>query len=68
MGSMYRVQFYCPRQAPIWQDLTESVLILFRSPKTFPSLPDAQRAANALIWQFHSARVIDPYGQVVYQV
>lgn len=64
---MYRVQYYCPRQAPIWQDLTEPFLLIFRSPRTFSTLGDAQSTANSLIWQFHSARVIDPSGRVVYQ-
>ena len=65
---MYRVQYLCPRQGPQWQDLTEAFLLIFRQPSTFPDLSTAQSAANGLIWQYHSARVIDPYGRIVYQV
>ena len=65
---MYRVQYFCPRQSQAWQDLTESVLLIFRAPSTFRTFEEAQTRANGLIWQFHSARVIDPWGNVVYQV
>lgn len=63
---MYRVQYYCPRQAQFWQDLTEG--IIWKTPRTFPSVQAAQQTCNGLLWQYHSARVIDPYGQVVYQI
>ena len=55
---MYRVEFYCPRQAAYWQPVNE----------TFFFLASATRKANSLIWQVHSARVLDSSGQVVYQV
>lgn len=64
---MYRVQYLCPRQGPMWQDLTTGFLF-FQSPQTFPTLQAAQMAADSLMWQYHSARVVDPYGQVVYVV
>ena len=63
---MYRIQYYCPRQSPYWQDLQEG--IFWKTPRLFPSFPTAQQTCNTLLWQFHSARVIDPNGQIVYQV
>ena len=65
---MYRVQYFCPRQSPYWQDLTESVLLIFRRPQTFQTFEEAQRACNGLLWQFHGARVIDEAGQEVYRI
>lgn len=64
---MFRVQYLCPRQSPHWQDLTEPFLMLFQVPQTFRDFPSAQTAANRLIWQFHSVRVLDAFGRVVYQ-
>ena len=63
---MYRVQYYCPRQAPFWQDLKEG--LIFKTPRLFPNQTSAQTVCNSLVWQYHSARVIDSYGQVVYQI
>ena len=65
---MYRVEYYCPRQAPFWQPVTESQLLVFKVLKRFPSLESAQDACNRLVWQYHSARVVDGMGNVVYQV
>lgn len=62
------MQFYCPRQSPYWQDYTESALIIFRKPVTFDTVRPACRVADSLIWQFHSARVIDQDGRILYQV
>jgi hypothetical protein len=56
---MYRVQFFCPRQSPNWQEWPHGA---------YRELGQAVAAANQLIWQFHSARVIDPWGRSVYQV
>lgn len=61
---MYRVEYYCPRKAPTWKPLTGFLGI----PRTFPTFESAQSTADSLIWQYHSARVIDPFGQIVYQV
>lgn len=63
MESMYRVEYFCPRQSPYWQPLKG-----FFGPKTFPSLEAAVMACNPLLWQYHSARVIDPWGNVAYEV
>lgn len=63
---MYRIQYFCPREAPYWQDLTEG--LLWKTRREFPSLQGAKMVCNSLLWQFHSARVIDPRGQIVYQV
>lgn len=62
----FRVEFYCPRQAPIWQPLTEG--FIFKTLKIFPTLDDAQAACNGLVWQYHSARVIDASGNQCYFV
>lgn len=65
MQGMYRVEFYCPRQDPTrWQSLRGFLGI----PKTFSSPDEAVNAANSLMWQYHSARVIDGMGNVVYQI
>jgi hypothetical protein len=61
---MFRVQYYCPREAPLWQDLT--TMLFFA--RTFATQIEAEREANSLIWRYHAARVIDPWGRVVYQV
>ena len=55
---MYRVEFYCPRQAPYWQTL----------PETFWIQGSAVSKANSLVWQYHSARVVDRSGNVIYQI
>lgn len=63
---MFRIQYYCPREAPFWQDLTEG--LIFKTPVQFPTLEAAIPRCSSLVWQYHSARVIDPYGRVAYQV
>jgi hypothetical protein len=63
---MYRVQYLCPRQSPYWRDLTAG--LIWKTPREFPTFPSAQSACNGLLWQYHSARVIDPMGSVVYQI
>jgi hypothetical protein len=63
--TVYRVQFYCPRSGKnYWQTLTGFLW----QPRTFPTQEAAQQACDQLLWQYHSARVIDPWGNVVYQV
>ena len=47
-----------------WQLLTG----FLGMPKTFGSYGEAEQACNSLIWQYHSARVIDGAGNVLYQV
>jgi hypothetical protein len=37
-------------------------------PRTFPNFEAAADAADGLLWQYHSARVVDSSGQVVYQI
>ena len=64
---MYRIQYLCPRSGnPNWQDLTEG--FIFKTPQSFPDFGSAQQACNGLLYRFHSARVIDPFGNVVYQI
>ena len=64
---MYRVEFYCPRSGRLyWQSLRGGFLNLM--PQTFPGLEEAAAAANRLMWQYHSARVLDGAGNVVYQI
>lgn len=65
--AMYRVEYYCPRSGRLyWQPLRGGFLSLM--PQTFQTFEAAEQAANGLLWRYHSARVLDPYGQVVYQV
>jgi len=61
---VFRVEYFCPRQSPYWQPLKGFLGI----PKTFATQEQAQAAANPLLWQYHSARVLDPWGNVVYQI
>jgi hypothetical protein len=64
---MFHIEYYCPRQAPYWQVLQQGFLI-FRSPQRFGDFGSARRACDGLLWQYHSARVVnDQTGQVVYQ-
>ena len=64
---MYRIQFFCPRSGnPNWQDLTEG--IIWKTPRMFSDPGSAQMVCNSLVWQYHSARVIGPNGNVIYQV
>jgi len=62
---VYRVQYYCPRSGKMYWQLLTGFLGM---PKTFGSYGEAQQACNSLIWQYHSARVIDGAGNVLYQV
>lgn len=63
---MYWIQYFCPREAPFWQDLTEG--LIFKTRREFPSLEGAKMVCNSLLYRFHSARVIDPSGRPVYQI
>jgi hypothetical protein len=64
---MYRIQFFCPRSGnPNWQDLTEG--LFWKTPRMFSDPGSAQGVCDSLLWQYHSARVIDPQGIVCYQV
>lgn len=63
---MYRVQYYCPTEAPYWQDLTEG--LLWKTPRQFPSRQSAESVCNSLIWRYHGGRVLDPWGMEVYRV
>ncbi len=64
---MYWIQYLCLRQGPEWKPLTEGFWI-FKTPRTFQGFEAARMTCNSLVWQYHSARVIDSSGQVVYQV
>jgi hypothetical protein len=63
---MYRVQYLCLRLGPQWQDLTEGWV--WKTPRMFQGFEAARMTCNGLLWQYHSARVIDPQGQVVYSI
>ena len=63
---MYRIHYYCPREGPFWQILQEG--LIFKMPRQFADLGSAQQVCNSLLWQYHSSRVVDPSGRVVYQV
>jgi hypothetical protein len=54
---VYRVQYFCPRQAPYWQGNGQ-----------VPTFESAVALAQILKPPMGSARVIDPQGQVVYQI
>jgi hypothetical protein len=63
---MYRVQFFCPLQSPYWQMLTEG--LIWKTPRFFGSPQAAATVADSLIWKYHSARVIDAGGNVIYAI
>ncbi len=64
---MYRVEFYCPRSGRLyWQPLRGGFLGLM--PQSFPTFDAAVAACNGLMWKYHSARVVDAAGNLVYQV
>jgi hypothetical protein len=54
---VYRVEYFCPRQAPYWQGKGQ-----------MPTLQGAIALAQVVKPPQGSARVIDPYGRVVYQI
>jgi hypothetical protein len=64
---MYRIEYFCPRSGiHNWQVLTSGWI--WKTPEEFPSFEAAAMTCNSLLWRYHSARVIDPSGNVVYQV
>ena len=55
---MYRVEYYCQREKPpMWRHF-----------QTVPDFGWAVEVCKDLLFRYHSARVIDPNGQVVYQI
>ena len=56
---VYRLEYYCMREGPFWQP--------YRPDPTWWILGNAIRAAKALIWQYHDARVLDSASRIVYQ-
>ena len=56
--SPFWVEYYCPREAACWQRIL--------SP--WPTVEAAARYADSLIWNYHSIRVADRYGNIVYSV
>ena len=64
---VYRVEFYCPRSGKMyWQRLKGGFLGMFD--QTFPDRASAENACNSLLMLYHSARVIDPWGNEVYRI
>jgi hypothetical protein len=55
---MYRVEYYCPLEAPYWQAYRENPWWIFAN---------ACKKVDELMWQYHSARVVDSSGNVLYQ-
>jgi hypothetical protein len=57
---MYRVQFYCPTSGIYdWQNVPDN---------PFWILGNAVKRCNALLWQYHAARVVDGSGNVLHSV
>ena len=54
---MYRVQYLCPRQGQYWQGNGQA-----------PTLQQAIAVAQIIKPPMGFARVLDPYGRVVYQI
>jgi hypothetical protein len=62
----FSIEYLCPRQANFWQPYREG--IIFKTVKYFGDFQSAEMVCNSLIWQYHSAHVLDASGRVVYQV
>jgi hypothetical protein len=59
MAGMYHVEYYCPREMPgVWQADPQNPWFIFGN---------AVQRVNRLIFQYHSARVVDGAGNVLYQ-
>jgi hypothetical protein len=56
-GEMFRVQYFCPRQAPYWQ-----------AAGSFMNLNQAVMRAQVVKPPRGSARVLDPWGRQVYVI
>lgn len=63
---MYRIHYYCPREAPFWQEYKEG--LFFKTPAVFSDLQRAIQVCDSLVWRYHGARVIDPSGRVAYSI
>lgn len=57
------MQYLCPRQSSDWQWVKTLFWV-----RTFDVFADAAGVAESLIWQYHSARVVDLSGNVLYVV
>jgi hypothetical protein len=62
---MYQIEYFCPRESPNWQILTEGWI--WKTPREFASLQEARHVCDSLIWRYHASRVVDPAGRIVYQ-
>jgi len=60
---MFRVQYFCPIEGPEWKDVKGWLF-----PVWFDTQGQAERAADSLIFKYHSARVLNRRGEVVYTV
>ncbi len=61
---MFRLEYFCPRIGPGWRSVTG----FLGWPKSFDTQAEAQAECNALLWNYHSVRVLDRSGRVVYFV
>ena len=53
----FRVEYFCIREGAIWRPF-----------RWFPSFDAAQMVCDGLVWQYHSARVLDANGNLMYQI
>lgn len=56
----FRIEYFCPREAPVWKVYGQWAFGM--------DFNGCVNTANRLMWQYHSVRVIDGNGNVVYQV
>ena len=63
----FYIEYYCYREQPVmWRRFGRGLFSpLGRSYRDFGA---ATAAADALIWRYHSARVVDVLGNPLYQV
>lgn len=62
----FHIEYFCPREAPYWQTYKQG--LIFKTVAQFPIFETAQARCDRMLWAYHSARVVDAAGNVVYQV
>jgi len=62
----FTIEYFCPRLSSFWLPYREGMI--FKTVRVFSDLPSAQMVCNGLVWQYHSARVLDADGRIVHQV
>ena len=63
----FTIEFFCPRSGnPNWQAYREG--LIFKTVRVFMDFNEARMLCDSLVWQYHSAHVLDASGRVIYQI